>query len=75
MTQRRIFADMVVNISTLVFGGLADWPPELQDRVYKEIEAKSKVSGKAWKHHHSRAGVNDGVPYIHVILYTDITIQ
>lgn len=75
MTTRRYMADIVVNITTVVEGGLADWPAQLQDKVYKEIEARSKVSGKAWKHHHSRCGVNDGVPFIHVVLYADVTVQ
>lgn len=71
----RYVADLVVNISTVVQGGLADWPAELQDKVYKEIENRSKISGRRWMHHHSRCGVNDGVPFIHVVLYSDVIIQ
>jgi hypothetical protein len=75
MKTNRVVADMVVNITTPVHGSLEDWPPMLQDRVHKEIEARSKISGKNWQHLRSRAGIEDGTPYIHVTLFADVPIQ
>lgn len=70
----RIFADMVVNIDVRLEPGskLPDWPQNLQDKVYKEIEARSIAKGRKYKYWNSQWGVDDNVAFIHVVMYDDV---
>ena len=75
MKTIKVFADMIVNISTPVEGSLPDWPRSLQDKVYKEIEKRSLATGHKFHHWRSKCDVDGGVPFIHVIVYREVVVQ
>lgn len=59
--------DMVVNVSAPLPGRIEDWPAKIQDAIYEALMRKCVEEGRTYTIVNSRCGIDDGVPYLHVV--------
>jgi len=61
-------AELIVNVSAELSGGLHDWPPYVQDRIYKAVEKLEERTGVRWSIVASRSDTDvDSGPFLHVV--------
>lgn len=77
MTTHYAIADLVVNLTEAVEGEFADWPAEVQDRVYKYVQMENLARGRKYEIVRAYCGINpdDNVPYIHVVVKSPLPLQ
>jgi hypothetical protein len=65
-------AELIVNVTDVLPGGLHDWPPYIQDRIHKAVEHLEERTGVRWSVVASRSDSDpDSGPYLHVVAVTD----
>lgn len=61
-------ADLIVNVTAFMPGGITDWPNHIQDRIYKTLEEHSKQKGRHYIIYKAWCDVDiDTGPYVRII--------
>lgn len=61
--------DLHVSVDRGLQGGLMDWPAEIQDKLFAEIEAHEKKEGVKCEVLNSRCALDfDDKPFLHLVL-------
>jgi len=64
-------AELIVNVSEVLPGGLHDWPQKIQDRIHKAVEKLEERTGVRWTVVASRSDTDpDTGPFLHVVAVT-----
>lgn len=61
--------DWIVNVDVPLAGKIADWPPNIQDGIYKSLEALSKKEDEKLFIAKSRVGFTpESGPFVHLLI-------
>jgi hypothetical protein len=64
-------AELIVNVTELLPGGIKDWPANVQDRIYNALEKFEERTGVRWVIVGSKSDVDpDTGPFVHVMAVT-----
>lgn len=76
-TQRRMIAELKVDVTGLLEGTIDSWPAKIQDRIYEALEARSKQSDIKYTIKMSYCDIEPEtkIPFIHVIATGQVTQQ